>query len=281
MSRGFAPLPAWLLPRSDVSWAAKALFALLERYTGRGRRVAHPSIDALCADMGSPRRSVERWLLELESAGLLERTRTGRECIYRLAGEPVSITAISGASDPPESADRPESRGAEVGASDPPELAHQREPIPFSQAVEDQKSGSQTRAGAREPTPQSSEPDRDPELVALVLDGFARRWATACGKPWDRSEASPERIAAILEVVGDRPSTERELDRGLDAYFAHCAALSLTPEFGTRLTRDFSMWCSSSSLPAISTPSHEKRGDRYRRLAEKPIPAPQRQEPAE
>lgn len=115
--KGFFPLPAWLMPRPDLSWQSKCLFAVLSRHARRGERVANPAIELLCTDMGSPRRSVERWLAELEHVGLIERRRTGRECEYSLAGEPDQMPAISGASDTPSTASQV---GAKSGASDAP-----------------------------------------------------------------------------------------------------------------------------------------------------------------
>lgn len=273
--KGFVPMPSWLLPRSDVSWAAKALFAVLERHTARGRREAHPSVAELCQAMGSPRRSVERWLFELESAGLVERRRTGRECIYRLAGEPEAPPAISGGSDAPESADRdapemadqmrhvlPES--ARSGGSDAPGLAHQAPPVPLSVAVEDQKILASLGSRGREPPPLEliehlhRESRRCVGRAWFGIGGIVQAWH---GGGMRAVHADVEKVQRVIAVVLDPALTG-----GLDAQTALTRSIEgysrTTDPVVVRSSRSFALYASdparwiSHAVALSSAPSN-------------------------
>lgn len=133
--------------------------------------------------------------------------------------------------------------------------------------------GSASDAGAR-PTPGSLR-DSDREMRAALLDGFGRRWAAALGEGQWSQTANPAQIALVLDAVRTRVGPEGELERGLDGYFAHCAATKTRPEFGWLLSRDFGRWIAASSLPAGESSGRTRRLDRLKRLAEAPIPSPE------
>jgi DNA-binding transcriptional ArsR family regulator len=116
--------------------------------------------------MCAPRSTVERWLRELEHAGIVERIRTGRASVYRLAVEPEAAppaiertpeTAGSRSlknegSDPSEVVDQDppseEGRSLKTEVSDPSGLRYPSSGIPFTDGVEFQEST--TRVEARE-----------------------------------------------------------------------------------------------------------------------------------
>lgn len=237
----FFPLPVWLMRRSDVSWPAKVLFAVLVRYTRKGTREAYPAIDTLVRDMASPRRSVERWLGELEHAGLLERERTGRACTFRMAIDPGAMTtdggsaegatpandggsrsATDGASGPPSS----QARSAKRGVSDPPSVAHQALSTPSSVGVEISIEGERAREWRV---------------------GYARRWESACGAPAPSIDGY---VPKLLRSAADPV-------RALDGFFATPRMRKTRPPFDAKYLADnpegFAA-CASSGSP-VSDPS--------------------------
>lgn len=128
--------------------------------------------------------------------------------------------------------------------------------------------GSESDAGARAAPRDPADPMRE-----LLLDGFGRRWSAALGEgAWDRSGVHEDHIGRVLRVVRQRPGPEGELERGLDAYFAHCAKAGIRPELGWQLSRDFGSWCARSSLPAGQASSREHRRSLLKELAGRPIP---------
>jgi hypothetical protein len=140
--------------------------------------------------------------------------------------------------------------------------------------------GSASDAGARATPPslRSSTESRDPLRDALV-EGFSRRWETLLGEgAWDATGIREDHVERVLRVVRQRQGPEGELERGLDAYFAHCAASKVRPELGWMLSRDFGAWCARSSLPAGQASSRDHRRSLLRDLAERPIASPE--EPA-
>lgn len=140
--------------------------------------------------------------------------------------------------------------------------------------------GAESASEARAPDPRSlRDPDPDPEpdpLRVALLDGFARRWEAALSEgPWPRHAVREQLVELVLDAVRGRSGPAGELERGLDAYFGHCAQTQVRPEFGWTLARDFGRWCSSSSLPAGAASDRAKRVARLQQLASAPItPAP-------
>jgi hypothetical protein len=58
---------------SEISVAARMLYIILRGYVGPSSPVPFPKIATLCAIMGCHRNSIQKYLIELESFGLLDR----------------------------------------------------------------------------------------------------------------------------------------------------------------------------------------------------------------
>jgi len=69
-------IPNWLLKRPEVSMAAKLTYARLGQYAGKDGE-AFPKIETLAEELGASKSTVERALLELKKAGLIESHQRG------------------------------------------------------------------------------------------------------------------------------------------------------------------------------------------------------------
>ena len=75
--RGWTGVPNFILESQAISVGAKLTYAMLLKYA-REMNECFPGQDRLAADMGSGRRSVVRYIAELERAGLLTVKRRGQ-----------------------------------------------------------------------------------------------------------------------------------------------------------------------------------------------------------
>lgn len=215
----FFPFPAWLASRPDVSWGGKVLFAVLLRYTRKGTREAYPAIETLVGDMGSSRRTVERWLAELEQVGLVERVRTGRACTYRMAADPGPMPATSGASDAAVDT-------AKVGGTDMPlpsdqirqqvaplirqQVAHHAPRSPSSVGVEVLVEG----ASAPPKDPRSSDRER---IASLWRVGYCRRYESMLSIA--PSPPAGEYMATLIDRALAQANPEAYVTAALDGFF--------------------------------------------------------------
>lgn len=73
----FAPIPNEILRRKDLSHSAKLCCARLIQYAGKDGK-AFPKIPTLGDELGMSIRAVQRFISELEGAGLIRTERRGR-----------------------------------------------------------------------------------------------------------------------------------------------------------------------------------------------------------
>lgn len=69
-------LPAWLEPRTEISWTAKGLYGRLCRYAGNDG-LAFPKIASLARDIGVSRSAIDRALAELKRHRLIAASQRG------------------------------------------------------------------------------------------------------------------------------------------------------------------------------------------------------------
>ena len=83
--RGWTGVPNFILESQEISVGAKLTYAMLLKYA-RERDQCFPGQDRLAEDMGSGRRSVVRYIAELERVGLIsvKRRGQGRPNIYTI-----------------------------------------------------------------------------------------------------------------------------------------------------------------------------------------------------
>ena len=72
-----------LLRSANLTVGARLLLLIIKSYYNRRTHLACPSYDTLMDDMGSNRRSIAKWLSELESHGLIVRFKNGDEKFNR------------------------------------------------------------------------------------------------------------------------------------------------------------------------------------------------------
>lgn len=84
--RGWTGVPNFILESQAVSVGAKLTYAMLLKYA-REMNECFPGQDRLAADMGTGKRSVVRYIAELEKAGLLtvKRRGQGRPNLYTVS----------------------------------------------------------------------------------------------------------------------------------------------------------------------------------------------------
>ncbi len=90
LHRGKGPfrIPAWLVPRQDVSPVAKLIYTALI-WHGRGKGRAFPRHEVLAEEIGGASIStVQRALLELKAHRLVHVSRSGRACSYHFPRHP-------------------------------------------------------------------------------------------------------------------------------------------------------------------------------------------------
>jgi len=75
--RGWTGVPNFILESKVISVGAKLTYAMLLKYA-REMDACFPGQDRLAADMGTGKRSVVRYIAELESADLLSVKRRGQ-----------------------------------------------------------------------------------------------------------------------------------------------------------------------------------------------------------
>lgn len=73
----FAPIPNSVLRRTDLSHGAKLCCGRLIQYAGKSNK-AFPKLPTLAGELGMSIRAVQRFLVELESHGLIQTQRRGR-----------------------------------------------------------------------------------------------------------------------------------------------------------------------------------------------------------
>jgi len=83
--RGWTGVPNFILESKEISVGAKLVYAMMLKYA-REQHECFPGQDRLGKDMGSGRRSVIRYITELEEAGMLsvKRRGQGRPNLYTL-----------------------------------------------------------------------------------------------------------------------------------------------------------------------------------------------------
>lgn len=69
-------IPNWLLKRPEVSCGAKLVYARLAQFAGKDGK-AFPLVGTIAAEIGAPKRNVERFIAELKKAKLIEVSRRG------------------------------------------------------------------------------------------------------------------------------------------------------------------------------------------------------------
>lgn len=244
----FFPFPAWLVRRSDVSWPAKVLFAVLVRYTRRGTREAFPSIETLATDMASPRRSVERWLAELEHAGLVGRERTGRACTFHLTADPGPMPATDGGSEghvgsATDGGSRSATSGsgsATPGASDTPPLAYQPPLSPISGGVEILREGERAR------------PDPRDTLASAWRVGFVRRFERIAGGT--HGGPAGAHMAALIDAALAQRDPAAFIERALDGFFGTPRHITSRPAFPVKyLAEDPVGYAATATTPSGAT----------------------------
>lgn len=72
----FAPIPNSLLKRPDVSYGAKLCCARLIQYAGK-TNYAYPKLETLIKELSMPKRTLQRFLTELQKKGLIKIQRRG------------------------------------------------------------------------------------------------------------------------------------------------------------------------------------------------------------
>lgn len=253
----FIPVPVFILGRTDVSWGAKMLFGVLHRYVRRGRE-AFPSIERLSDDLGAtPRRTVQRWISELEGAGLITIERTGRASTYRIAAGPGTPPeepprgarngasedgdndAMNGASDAQQVAPRNSETmrnsrhisGAETGASDAPKVASRKEERieesssregslkdALSQSARARESGEDEGAEReRDEAPASARP---PSLRGSLIRGYAERYKRAFADAWQSASKASSDIDIVAAYCAAAEDPEARAAAVLDGAFA-------------------------------------------------------------
>jgi transcription initiation factor IIE alpha subunit len=75
--RGWTGVPNFILESNKISVGAKLVYAMLLKYA-REMDDCFPGQERLSKDMGSGKRSVVRYIAELESVGLISITRRGQ-----------------------------------------------------------------------------------------------------------------------------------------------------------------------------------------------------------
>jgi len=93
-TKGFTQVPNHLLESNRVSPGAKLAYAMLLKYAWQNN-YCFPGQDRLARDMGSGKRSVVRYMQELEKAGYvtIRRRGLGKSNLYELS---LSITDKNG-----------------------------------------------------------------------------------------------------------------------------------------------------------------------------------------
>ena len=81
--KGWTGVPNFILESKDISVGAKLTYAMLLKYA-REKAESFPGQDRLAVDMGTGKRSIVRYIAELEKVGLLtvKRRGQGRSNIY-------------------------------------------------------------------------------------------------------------------------------------------------------------------------------------------------------
>jgi hypothetical protein len=90
---GFTQVPNFILTNSDISVGAKLAYAMLLKYAWQDD-YCFPGQERLAQDMGSGKRSVIRFMEELERAGFIEvqRRGLGQTNLYQLFLQPKKKT---------------------------------------------------------------------------------------------------------------------------------------------------------------------------------------------
>lgn len=77
-----APVPNWLMKRTEIGLGAKLAYARLYQFFG-GNGQCFPTRRRLAKELGCSPRSVDRYLRELKQHKLIETTRVGKRCSNR------------------------------------------------------------------------------------------------------------------------------------------------------------------------------------------------------
>lgn len=83
--RGWTGVPNFILESPDISVGAKLTYAMMLKYA-REQDACFPGQERLAKDMGTGKRSVVRYIAELEAAGLItiKRRGQGRPNLYTI-----------------------------------------------------------------------------------------------------------------------------------------------------------------------------------------------------
>ena len=75
--RGWTGVPNFILESKEISAGAKLTYAMLLKYA-RELTECFPGQDRLARDMGHGKRSIRRWMKELEQTGLIDIKQRGQ-----------------------------------------------------------------------------------------------------------------------------------------------------------------------------------------------------------